>query len=183
MTKSQQIEKDLVEAMSDVSQFLLWWLEVSRKIVSIELLLFATVGTWAEMHPAIVSEIVTGNMRQHSQKVFRKLTRSSFLVSRSSFSVSHLLGGRTSGHKNKHLPPLRGAIRRHVPPLLNLSLRWLLASLESGQLRWSGKYGTLCKRSIIEERILIVIKCLKSLHMSSRCISYYFMWCSLMFVS
>ena len=170
MTKSQQIEKDLVEAMSDVSKFLFRWLDVSRKIVSIDRLLFATVGTWAEMHPVIVCEIVTRDTRQHSQKALRKLTRSSFLVSRAFLSVSHLPGGRTSEHENKHLLPLPDAIRPHVPPLLNLSPRWLLASLESGQLRWSGKYG-----SIIEERILIVIKCLKSLHIRTPCISYYFM--------
>ena len=62
----------------------------------------------------IVSEIVTRDTRQHSQKALRKLTRSSFLVSRAFLSVSLLLGERTSGHENKYLPPLPDAIRRHV---------------------------------------------------------------------
>ena len=56
-----------------------------------------------------VSEIVTRDTRQHSQKALRALTRSSFLVSRTSLSVSLLLGGRTSEHENKHLPPLPDA--------------------------------------------------------------------------
>ena len=123
-----------------------------------------------------VSEIVTRDTRQHSQKALRALTRSSFLVSRTSLSVSLLLGGRTSEHENKHLPPLPDARCTPTHSASAKSEPEMAARLvrkRSVAMIW--KYGTLCKRSIIEERILIVIKCLKSLHISTLCISYYFM--------
>ena len=118
-----------------------------------------------------VSEIVTRDTRQHSQKALRALTRSSFLVSRTSLSVSLLLGGRTSEHENKHLPHLPDARCTRAKSEPEMAAR--LVRKRSVAMIW--KYGTLCKRSIIEERILIVIKCLKSLHISTLCISYYFM--------
>ena len=125
----------------------------------------------------IVSEIVTRDTRQHSQKGLRALTRSSFLVSRTSLSVSLLLlGGRTSEHENKHLPPLpdaRCTPTRSASAKSEPEMAARLVRKRSVAMIW--KYGTLCKRSIIEERILIVIKCLKSLHISTLCISYYFM--------
>ena len=124
----------------------------------------------------IDSEIVPRDTRQHSQKALRALTRSSFLVSRTSLSVSLLLGGRTSGHENKHLPPLpdaRCTPTRSASAKSEPKMAARLVRKRSVAMIW--KYGTLCKRSIIEERILIVIKCLKSLHISTLCISYYFM--------
>ena len=116
----------------------------------------------------IVSEIVTRDTREHSQKALRALTRSSFLVSRTSLSVSLLLGGRTSEHENKHLPPLpdaRCTPTRSASAKSEPEMAARLVRKRSVAMIW--KYATLCKRSIIKERILIVIKCLKSLHIST----------------